>query len=200
MNEKICGVILAGGESRRFGSPKAFALYEGKPFWRHSYHALRDVTSSQIIVSHPSLKVEFEQTTNLPVILDEETIRGKGPLAGIFSAMNSIEAEWYITLSCDVPKITSSIIETLLSYISSDFQATIPVIHGKMQPLIAVYHRSVFPLIKELLDNDIYRMTALLNQIDTLYLSEKDLKVDGIYFENINDKESLKDLVEKDNS
>ncbi|WP_246941882.1 molybdenum cofactor guanylyltransferase [Bacillus pinisoli] len=195
MTENVAGIILSGGESRRFGTPKAFADYKGNSFWKYSYHSLRNVTDSQLIVSHEALVERFKKETELPIILDDPTVRGKGPMAGIYSGMKSLNADWYIVVSCDIPAITEEVIAKIMTYRAYSIQAVVPVINERYQPLVALYHSTVFPVIESLLLNNQFRVTSLLDTVETLYVTEKELQIDPTYFQNVNDLEAYQELV-----
>ncbi|WP_456278691.1 molybdenum cofactor guanylyltransferase [Bacillus sp. AK128] len=197
MITQISGIILSGGESRRFGKPKAFATYEGIPFWRHSYHAIKPHTESQVIVSHETLRDQFVEQSNLPVILDDPSVRAKGPMAGIYSGMKELQAEWYVVVSCDIPAINEEVIQKLLAYTSDSVQAVIPMIDGRFQPLVGVYHSSTFQVIDQLLHSNHFRVITMLDQVKTLYVTEKDLQVDPAIFQNINDHDAYDELLKK---
>ncbi|MBM7663225.1 molybdopterin-guanine dinucleotide biosynthesis protein A [Bacillus mesophilus] len=197
---KTVGIILSGGESRRFGKPKAFATYEGTPFWEQSYLALKDTTDAQLIVSHETLAEEFSNHTSLPIILDDPSVRGKGPMAGIYSGMKETEADWYVVLSCDIPAIQKEVIFKLLSYRQSSVDAIIPVINERFQPLVGIYHSSTLPVMKELLEHNNFRVISLLEQVNTLYLSETELRVEPLLFQNINDQDAYQQLINKRNT
>jgi molybdopterin-guanine dinucleotide biosynthesis protein A len=190
---EVCGVILSGGESRRFGKPKAFETFNDIPFWEHSYNALKNCTDTQVIISHPTLEKKFLGMVNdIPVILDDKVFRGKGPMAGIYSAMREIESEWYVILSCDIPRINEQTIHHLLTFRDPSKKAIVPIIDDRIQPLIALYHHSIFEKVEELLENDCLKVMSLLKEIEVLYVTEKDLKSAVETFENINHQEEFK--------
>ncbi len=196
MDYDVCGVILSGGNSRRFNSPKAFALYNQIPFWKHSLHALTDVTDIQIIVSHPDLLERFMGETNLSVIVDDHSVQGMGPMAGIYSALKYINAKWFVVLSCDIPIMERKVISELLSLRSENMKAIIPFIEGRVQPLVGIYHHSLLPLIGEQLKSGNYRLMSLLEKTDVRYVTEADLSVDPKVFQNINDVIALSNLIQ----
>lgn len=196
MEYDACGVILSGGGSRRFKAPKAFALYNDVPFWEHSLHALEEVTDTQLVVSHPDLIKRFRETTHLPVIIDEQNVQGKGPLAGIYSAMKHVNAKWYVVLSCDIPVMERQVISKLQDLRSDSKKAIIPIIEGRVQPLVGIYHHSLLAKIEELLANGSYRLMSLLEVTDVLYITETELGVDPKVFQNINDFDTLSKLIQ----
>src|SRR5699024_8783911 len=98
------GVILAGGESRRFGSPKAFALRDHIPFYQYSLQAIEPFVSSTLIVTNPKLEGFFtNEDVKMNVVIDDAKYREQGPLAGIYTAMDTIVTDWYMVIPIDVP-------------------------------------------------------------------------------------------------
>lgn len=192
------GVLLAGGESSRFGQPKAFAKYRGRSFWEHSYEVLKAETDQQLIISRTDLVDKMKETATCQVIKDYVEVKGKGPLAGIYTAMNHEKAEWYFILSCDVPLITNRLIRSLLDLRHPTIKAVIPKVDGKLHPLIGVYHRSVFSLVEKQLTKQEYRIVSLLDKTEVLYVSEKEIGVDRKIFSNINSQEDYKQLLTND--
>ena len=180
------GVLLAGGESRRFGKPKAFADYNGRKFWHYSMEVLKETTEQQIIISNQELQMRFHEETCIKVLTDDRKFEGDGPKAGIYSAMKNEVSEWFVILSCDIPLISADIIHNLLTLAGSDKKIIIPKIEGKIHPLVGVYHHSLFPLIERQLENHDRKMMTLFNQVNVLYVTEEELQVDPKIFSNIN--------------
>jgi molybdopterin-guanine dinucleotide biosynthesis protein A len=78
------------------------------------------------------------------------------------------------------------------------FKAVIPKVSGKLHPLIGVYHHSIFSLVEKQLTKQEYRIVSLLNKIEVLYVSEKEIGVDRKIFSNINSQEDYKQLLTND--
>lgn len=192
---KIIGIVLAGGMSRRFGQPKAFAVYKEKYFYEWAKEALRSNANELVIVSHPDLKKEFERNGEEHIEEDAAPFQGKGPLAGIYTVMKAYEGEWYAVLPCDTPKMTPLIIKKMKNFITEDVEAIVPVINGKFQPLIAMYHKRTQSIIGERLAAGDYRASSLLGRCRVRWVTEEELQVDGEEFENINDQTSFQLLV-----
>jgi molybdenum cofactor guanylyltransferase len=189
MANAFAGIVLAGGESRRFGSPKAFAKREGVSFYQYSIDILTPFTSSIVLVTRPELQHMFyrEEDVGVKVINDQDIYRGQGPLAGIYSAMDEVFADWYFVLPTDVPFIEKWVLEQLVQYTDSAVQAIVPIVCGKEQPLIAIYHKSVKNMIADQLSKGKRSLRNILEQIDVKYEKINNEKP----FRNINRPEDI---------
>lgn len=75
---RTLGAVLAGGASRRFGSDKAAALYQGRPLLEHALAALTPLCDVCVIVGRDS-----PRATSIP----DWPAPGMGPLGGIAGAL-----------------------------------------------------------------------------------------------------------------
>jgi molybdenum cofactor cytidylyltransferase len=145
----LTAVILAAGESKRMGSPKALLPYNDRTFLEH----LLDITyhpkiGAQLIVlgagaeaisKHVGLKPE--QTVVNP---DWES----GQLSSIKAALKSIAAkpcDGVLLCLVDHPLITSALVgELVRSFYSSGKSIVLPTFHGKRgHP--AIFSSKLFP-------------------------------------------------------
>ncbi|AXI01012.1 molybdenum cofactor guanylyltransferase [Sporosarcina sp. PTS2304] len=148
---KTVGIVLAGGQSRRFGEPKAFAEFEGKPFYEYSVESLRPFCEEIVVVTRPEFVDRFP--IDVHVTTDIENFAGMGPLAGILTAMEQLDAERYIVLPCDMPFMDRHVMDRLLQRHSTDVTGV--VVEGKLHPLVSVWNRRVKPTIRQaLLENN----------------------------------------------
>ena len=194
MND-IAGAVLAGGRSRRFGSPKAFAKFNGKYFFEIAVETLRAVVEDIYIISHPSLVDCFRQKTVEKVIMDDERYRGQGPLAGIYTVMKESEAEWIFVLPCDMPYMRPEVAEKLAKYANEKFDAIICAHFGRIQPLVGMYHRRTCKQIEKLLQAKDNRMKSLFHHCRVRYVTEQDFWEDEIVFRNVNTPNEYDDIV-----
>ncbi len=93
---KLLGAIIAGGQSKRFGSDKAQAIFDGIRLLDHVANAIRPHVESVIVVgrSWPGL-------TSVP----DRPDAGLGPLGGLCGALHFASTHGYnaiLTTSCDV--------------------------------------------------------------------------------------------------
>lgn len=178
MKDKIIGIVLSGGQSRRFGSPKAFARKDGKYFYQYSIDALSSVVDSFVLVTNPTLigKFLYEQEVNFAIITDKKEYEGLGPLAGIFSGMEYIRGDWYVISPIDVPFINGNIFQSLLLHRDKNIDAIIPVVSGKIQPLLSIYHYRVKRLIQLQLKSNTLSVQELLKKCRVKYVSMEEEK------------------------
>ncbi len=101
MAEAPFGVVLAGGESTRYGAPKALAAVGGKRIVDRVVTALRAVVPDVVIsANEPGLFADLE----LPTYPDER--EGLGPLGGIYTTLlRAREAgrPGILAVACDMP-------------------------------------------------------------------------------------------------
>ncbi|NNV06116.1 molybdenum cofactor guanylyltransferase [Geobacillus sp. C56-T2] len=192
MKQTIAGVVLAGGQSRRFGRPKAFALHQGTPFFAWSVAALAPIADELYLISHPALVGEFRRRTDIPVLLDVERYRGFGPLAGIYTAMEQSRSDWVFILPCDMPYMNKDVTERLAAYADPSFDAVVPLHAGRPEPLVALYHRRLRPLIAKLLDAGERRMVSLLDGARIRYVDAQPLAADETVWRNVNTEEEYR--------
>lgn len=133
---KISAVLLAGGESRRFGQDKATFAWEGKPLWKRQLDTLRGVEPDQILISariDPSWRPN--DTTFIP---DESTSRG--PISGFVAAFGTMRGSHLLALAIDLPHMTPDWLRSLVS-LTGEGRGVIPLADGRQQPLAAIYPR-----------------------------------------------------------
>lgn len=185
----VVNVILAGGASRRFGEPKASYMYQGKPLYEHVKKQL--LKGQTVIISHPSLLTFFKERGERDVWLDDEQVRGYGPLAGMYTAMQKKEAAWYLVTACDMPFIRRETAEALSSYCSEHVDAMIPLVQGRLQPLFALYHHRCLPAIDACLKENQLAMKDLIQRLKVRIVSEEELNATPNEFRNINKRNDL---------
>lgn len=188
---RMVGIVLAGGQSRRFGEPKALQLWKGKSFLSYSIDALQPSVDEIIVISH------LKELAHLPGTIvreDLEEYRGLGPLAGILTGMEAAVGDWYIVLPCDVPLVTNEIIMRIVGEAEEDVDAVVPIVAGRTQPLFACYRKSVKEKLRLLLREDKRSMKELLSLCTVAYVIEEKLGVNTQAFVNVNTKEEYMNL------
>lgn len=185
---KTVGVILAGGLSRRFGSPKAFAKMKGRYFYEYTVDALKPYCHEIVVVTRPELVERFP--SELQVIVDDPSHAGNGPLAGIYSAMKRFTAVRYIVLPCDMPFIHEQFIEGLLQ----NKEANIVAVKTSTQdhPLVSVWKPSVLKALGNTLNQKQFRVVPFLEKVHAKWIDAESLSEDfETILKNINHQSDL---------
>lgn len=186
---KWAGIVLAGGMSSRFGEPKALASWGGSTFVEHILKVMTTAVQEVVVISHSDIKERVEQLIQVPVIEDIRHYKGNGPLAGIVSGMEYIEADWYAIMPCDAPNVSQEWFPILLEQTSDEYDAVVPIINGRKQPLLAAYHNRVKEKIYTLLQEEKRSMGQLLSQCNVKYIAGEDVQANADWFINVNTKE-----------
>ena len=95
MNGRLLGAVLAGGQSRRFGSDKALALLDGRTLLERAVTRLGQWCEAVVVIGR--------ETAPVPVVADWPR-PGMGPLGGIAGALRHARAEGFgavLTLGVD---------------------------------------------------------------------------------------------------
>jgi molybdopterin-guanine dinucleotide biosynthesis protein A len=156
------GAVLAGGESRRFGSDKALALIEGIPLVERAAATLARAFPEVVIVSSRA-----PTTTAWRHVADERA--GQGPLAGIEAALRHAADHGFqgaFVLACDLPLVDSATVAAVASALG-DHAAAAPAGPGdrRWEPLCAVYRVECLPLVSAALDRGERAAHAVLEAV-----------------------------------
>ena len=129
---ELTGIILAGGKSSRMGEDKGLMSFKGKAMIQHIIDAVKPLVSTIVIIANNK---DYEQF-GYPVY--EDIIKGKGPLAGIYTGLTHSKAEKNMVLSCDVPFVNGEILKLLIEA-CKDVDVAIPEKNNRTHQLIGVY-------------------------------------------------------------
>ncbi|OAB40828.1 molybdenum cofactor guanylyltransferase [Paenibacillus glacialis] len=166
------GVVLAGGLSRRYGSPKAFAKRDGKFYYEIANEALLKVSDEVVLVARPEFLGQFNQGMN--VIVDVKEFRGCGPLAGVYSVMSNFQADRYVIVPCDMPYINSDVIDSLVAAYEDEDVLAVEV-KGVQHPIVAIYNHRMRDSIHQALENGQYSVMKLLEAVDVRWVEGNEL-------------------------
>lgn len=186
---KSIGILLAGGASRRFGSPKAFAKLDGRMFYEYSYDALQTVCDDVVIVTREELVNGFPNDLN--VITDVPKYKGMGPLAGIYTVQAKFKADQYVVLPCDMPYMTG---EILKSFISKLNEANVFAIKcgERKHPLVSIWTHNLKEPLKIALEQKRLSVMEFLSTTNTKWIEAEQLTEDPAkYFQNINEPKRM---------
>ncbi|MCY7873560.1 molybdenum cofactor guanylyltransferase [Bacillus spizizenii] len=194
---KHINVLLAGGASRRFEEPKAFVNWRGKMFYEWAKKAFGEHT---VIISRPEFIDRFQENGEIEVYQDAEPFQGMGPLAGIYTAFKKTDGDLYTVLSCDTPLIQRRTMLELKRLMTEGIDAVVPISDGREQPLIAIYHKRIMPILYDQLSEKRLRISDLLGRISVCYVQAEEIGANPAEFINVNTRDDFRRLEEKTDS
>jgi molybdopterin-guanine dinucleotide biosynthesis protein A len=92
----LTGILLVGGASSRFGSPKALARFEGGTLAERAWRLLDEVCDERVAVGRLREGLPF------PSLSDE----GTGPVAAIAAGLRGASHEVAVVIPVDMPRLT----------------------------------------------------------------------------------------------
>ncbi len=180
--ERITGVILCGGASRRMGRDKAELEVGGQGLLDHAIELARDTTARVVLACGAEPRYADR---GLPLVLDP--LPSQGPLAGLlaglrFAAREEDASEWVLLLACDMPAARSAV-QRLLTQVREGDQIVHFLRNGYPEPLCALYHRSVLGAVERALASGERRMTSFWAPLHVHALTVED---GGDSLQNVN--------------
>jgi molybdopterin-guanine dinucleotide biosynthesis protein A len=179
-------IILTGGKSSRMGRPKALLPFGNEPLIIHIVRALNRMFAETVVVAAPE-----QELPALPATLVRDEVPYQGPVGGIYYGLKTASGKFGFVTSCDLAFINAPLISHLIAQISNH-DVVVPDWQGRLQPLCAVYRRSVLSLLKEQLDRSELRLGFLFERVRMRRVSEEEIRrfdPDGLSFLNMNTPE-----------
>ena len=151
--EPIAGIILAAGDSQRFGSPKQILEWKGKPLVRHAVEAaLGAGLSPIIIVTGKHAEIIIAALQDLPVIFKNNPDWKEGQSSSLKAGLNALpkETSAAIFLLADQPHVNSKVIRTLMEkHWREKCLISLPLVKGKRSNPV-LFDKSLFPELLKL--------------------------------------------------
>lgn len=189
-SKDITGIILAGGKSLRYGKNKALVEVEGTRLVERVISVMQPLFEDLIIITNTPREYDYLQ---LP--MHEDVIKGLGPLGGVYTGLETISSESGFFVACDMPFLQSALIRHMVE-IKDDFDAVVPKVDWKIEPLHAIYTKNCLPAIKKLINAQGYQIIKFFDNIRVRYVKEKEIRsFDSKLksFLNVNSPEELTD-------
>ncbi len=178
MSKNLSCIVLAGGQSKRMGKDKAFLLHKDQTFLRNILEKLDNFCNQIIIVGNrePELYLMESLGLNAEVIFITDKYPYAGPLNGLLSASNIIKNDAVYITPCDTPLLNEKVIPFLAEKLDK-FDAVIPEVDGKYQPLNAVYTKKALKKVEDIYEKENIRsLMGFLKKINAKVIHEDEIK------------------------
>jgi len=184
--EEVSAFVLAGGRSSRMGADKALLTLGGESLLAIALRNAQAVCPQPAIVGAAARYAAFGRVV-------DDRITGCGPLGGIHAALYATTSELNVILSVDLPLMVPDFLRWLVGQADRGEELiTVPRIHGRCEPLCAVYRRATLPVVEQALREGDFKVDRIFGRVSTRYAGEAEVRAagfaDGI-FRNVNTPE-----------
>jgi molybdenum cofactor guanylyltransferase len=100
----LTGVVLVGGASARFGSPKALARVDGETFVERARRILGEACDEVLVVG---------KAGELPFAVVDDDSEVRAPIAGVVAGLRAAANDVAVFLPVDCPRVTAEIVREL---------------------------------------------------------------------------------------
>jgi molybdenum cofactor guanylyltransferase len=136
---QACALVLAGGESRRFGSDKALAQFRGATLLEAVLRGLWSLEFAQVAVvaKEPGKYASFAGAAEL--VSDASAVQT--PLAGLAAGLRAARHEVVFACAADMPFAADESLVGALTAALAGHDAVVPEASGSLQPLCSMWRR-----------------------------------------------------------
>ena len=152
IRQQVTGLILAGGEARRFGGQdKGLADYRGRAMlW--SAIELHQALLDKIIIN-ANRNLELYSEFGYPVMPDPDR-DFKGPLAGMLAGLQYADTELVYVTPCDMPKLSIDVLARMYDALgTSSADLAVASVAKRMEPVVLLMKKDMANSIRCYLDD-----------------------------------------------
>lgn len=181
--------ILAGGQSSRMGTNKAFAEVGGRPIIERVIDRVHHLSDERIIVANTPKEYSH---LDWPVYTD--LVPGKGPLGGLYTALAKTRSEHTLVVSCDQPFLNSDLLRFLID-LRAGYDIVVPLDREHYpQRMHAVYGKACLEPIRRDLEANRLKVIGFFADVRVREVSGDEIDrfdPERLSFFNVNTPEDL---------
>jgi molybdopterin-guanine dinucleotide biosynthesis protein A len=172
----LTGVLLVGGASTRFGSPKALAQLDGETLAERAWRLLGEACDERIAVGKrdDGLELPFE-------VLDDGT-DVRAPIAGVIAGLRAATHDVAVVIPVDVPLLSIAAVHELAA-------ACRDVAMPPSGPLPGAYRRTALPALERALADAHLTLRAAIVGLDVAIVD-----LDAALLVNVNTPDDVQRL------
>jgi molybdenum cofactor guanylyltransferase len=171
-------IVLAGGKSSRMGRPKAALPFGGVTILERILAELGKGFEQIVVVaaradteSYPVESI-IRGVRGVVLLRDEDSFGG--PVAALVRGLDAAGGDTVFACSCDLPLLRVEVARFLCDRIDG-FDAAIPQIDNRAQPLCAAYRRFARAAIEAIAAGGERRLTAIVDRLNARTVPEAEL-------------------------
>lgn len=158
------------------GKNKAMLPVPGKEhitFVEQPTALLTSLCSEVLIVARDTMDAANYHFPGVEVVTDR--MPDHGPLMGLYSGLSAVHSEHALVIAVDMPFVQPALLSFLLSQDLTD-SLLIPLVNDVPQVLLAIYPRSILPLMERYLQQGHHDLRSLLEVAPVRYIEEAQLR------------------------
>jgi molybdopterin-guanine dinucleotide biosynthesis protein A len=172
----LTGVLLVGGASTRFGSPKALAQFHGESLAERAWRLLGEACDERIAVGKRNDALE------LPFDLLDDGTDVRAPIAGVVAGLRAATFDLAVVIPVDVPLLTAAALHELAA-------ACRDVAIPRSGPLPGAYRRTALPELERALADERLALRAAIAGLDVAIVD-----LDATILVNVNTPDDVQRL------
>jgi molybdopterin-guanine dinucleotide biosynthesis protein A len=162
-HQGLCGAVVCGGASRRFGSDKALALVDGTTLLERTLGVLEQRCAHVFAATGVAPRYTGLLAGRAQIVLDRAP--DIGPLAGLEAALTAAArvpgATHLVAVACDLPNLDAATLDRLVAGArSSGAHAVLWRDAGGEHPLLACYRIDALPAVTAAITRGERRLVA----------------------------------------
>ena len=189
----ISCIVLAGGRGLRLGRDKVLESIGNKNLIERVVSKISSFKSEIIIVT--TGEQSFSQFADYPRLrIATDIYPGKGALGGLYTGLYISDSFYNLTVACDMPFLNQALLHYMVQ-LADGFDAVIPRLGDKVEPLHSVYSKNCLPPLERLLKQSNLKVSDVLPMVKVKYVESEEIdKFDPKHLSifNINTASDLK--------
>lgn len=200
--KSLTGVILAGGENKRFnGKNKSFATIGGRSIFDRIHDLFKELFDEVILVTNNPLAY-----LNYDLAMVSDHYDARSSLNGLYSGLFAASNPYAFFVACDTPFVKRELIEFVVGKIEKNKDMVLPQTTPGYEPLFAAYSKMCLKPMAYQLENKLLKIQGLMGRVRVKKIPENKLReIDPelVSFFNVNTPEDLvkaEEMLEKEKS
>ncbi len=171
---KQAALLLAGGQSRRMGTPKDALVFGGETLLARVARTLAEAVPLLLVVRSAG-----QQLAGLPrdIEVAEDSAPHLGPLEGLRAGLTALagRADAVYLCAVDCPFLQAAFVARMFALLGPH-DAVVPRVARRVHPLSGCYRVSVHAAVERLLAAGRRDILALLDEVDTRFAGARALR------------------------
>ncbi len=164
-SERLTGIVLAGGSSRRMGRDKAFLELGGRPLIEIVIDRMTQVCAEVFVVAGDPRPYS---RLGVPVVLDR--FRGVGVLGGLHAGLEVASNELALAVGCDMPFLSVDLVRAFATWAGGSDVAVLR--QGEhIEPLHGAYRRTCVEAIEAVIAEGQRRIVSFFPRVSVRYVT-----------------------------